>query len=142
MLYVPHVGERKHVKIFPTTAEPSSTSQQVGKMREKICSMKRSYKVTTCIGRTHPTSGHSTYKYKQVRGTPTLSTRVPWDNGVRATASSPPSSFLSSNSNSADAQRAGWGFADSRFAQLWSHMIVKMLDNVTTVWGATRTGQA
>ena len=65
-------------------------------------------------------------KEVQVLGTPILSTRVPSDKSVRATASSSPS-FLSSNSNSADARWAGWGFADGRFAQLWPHLIVKML---------------
>ena len=109
---------------------------------KKYYVLKHSYKVMTGIGHTHPTSGRSTYEYKRVRGTPTLSTRVPSENDVHATASSSPSLFLSSNSNSADALWAGWGFADSRFAQLRSHMTVKMLDNVMTVWGATRTGQA
>ena len=55
------------------------------------------------IGRTHPTSGtrHTTIfplkKEVRVLSTRLLSTRVPSDNSVRATASSPPS-FLSSNS--------------------------------------------
>ena len=57
----------------------------------------------TGIGRTHPTSGtrHTTTfslkKEVRVLSTPILSTRVPSDNNVRATASSSPS-FLSSNS--------------------------------------------
>ena len=79
-------------------------------MREKICTVKRSYgskrrpKVMTCIGRTHPTSGstrHTTTfslkKEVRVLSTPILSTRVPSDKSVRATASSSPS-FLYSNS--------------------------------------------
>ena len=79
-------------------------------MCEKICTMKHSRgskrrpKVMTAIGRTHPTSGtrHTTnfsLKKKEARvlSTPILSTRVPSDNGVCATASSSPS-FLSSNS--------------------------------------------
>ena len=78
-------------------------------MREKICTVKRSCgskrrpKVMTGIGRTHPTSGtirtttFSLKKEVRVLSTPILSTRVPSDNSVRATASSPPS-FLSSNS--------------------------------------------
>ena len=59
----------------------------------------------TAIGRTNPTSDttrHTTnfsLKKKEARvlSTPILSTRVPSDNSVRATASSPPS-FHSSNS--------------------------------------------
>ena len=58
----------------------------------------------TGIGRTHPTSGstrHTTaFSLKKevgVLSTPILSTRVPSDNSVRATASSSPS-FLSPNS--------------------------------------------
>ena len=78
-------------------------------MREKICTMNRSCgskrrpKVMTGIGRTHPTSGtrrtttFSLKKEVRVLSTPILSTRVPYDNSVRATASSSPS-FLSSNS--------------------------------------------
>ena len=79
-------------------------------MREKICTVKRSRgskrrpKVMTAIGRTHPTSGtrHTTnfsLKKKEARvlSTPILLIRVPSDNSVHATASSPPS-FLSSNS--------------------------------------------
>ena len=74
-------------------------------MREKICTVKRSCgskrrpKVMTAIGRTHPTSGtrHTTTfslkKEVRVLGTPILSTRVPSDNNVRATASSCPSLF-------------------------------------------------
>ena len=78
-------------------------------MREIICTVKRSRgsktrpKVMTPIGRTHPTSGtrHTTNfslqkKEARVLSTPILYTRVPSDNSVRATASSPPS-FLSSN---------------------------------------------
>ena len=77
-------------------------------MHEKICKVKRSCgskrrpKVMTGIGRTHPTSGtrHTTTfslkKEVRVLSTPILSTRVPSDNSVRATASSPPS-FPSSN---------------------------------------------
>ena len=78
-------------------------------MREKICTVKHSCgskrrpKVMTCIGRTHPTSStrHTTTfslkKEVRVLNTPILSTRVPSDNNVHATASSSPS-FLSSNS--------------------------------------------
>ena len=78
-------------------------------MRKTICTRKRSRGskrrpiVMTAIGHTHPTSGtrHTTNfslkKEARVLSTPILSTRVPSDNSVRATASSPPS-FLSSNS--------------------------------------------
>ena len=67
----------------------------------------------TGIGRTHPTSGtrHTTTfslkKEVRVLSTPTLSTRVPSDNSVRATASSPPL-FSLLILNSADARWAGW----------------------------------
>ena len=76
-------------------------------MREKICTVKRSCgskrrpKVMTTIGRTHPTSGtghmttFSLKKEVRVLSTPILSTRVPSDNNICATASSSPS-FLSS----------------------------------------------
>ena len=108
-------------------------------MHEKICTVKRSCgskrrpKVMTGIGRTHPTSGstrHTTAfslkKEVRVLSTPILSTRVPSDKSVCATASSSPS-FLSSNSNSADARWVGWGFVDGQFAQLRPHHTVKML---------------
>ena len=74
-------------------------------MREKICTVKRSCgskrrpKVIIGIGRTHPASGtrHTTTfslkKEVRVLSTPILSTRVPSDNNVRATASSCPSLF-------------------------------------------------
>ena len=68
----------------------------------------------TGIGRTHPTSGSTRHptafslkKEVRVLSTPTLSMRVPSDNSIRATASSP-RSFLSSNSKPADARWAGW----------------------------------
>ena len=62
---------------------------------KRSCGSKRRPKVMTGIGRTHPTSGRTRHtttfslkKEVQVLSTPILSTRVPSDNSVRATASS------------------------------------------------------
>ena len=107
-------------------------------MREKICTVKRSCgskrrpKVMTGIGRMHPTSRtrHTTTfslkKEVRVLSTPILSTQVPSNNSVRATASSSPS-FLSSNSKLSRSPVGGVGICDGRFAQLRPHLTVKTL---------------
>ena len=72
----------------------------------------------TAIGLMHPTSGstrHTTNfslkKEVRVLSTPILSTQVPSDNSVRATASSAPS-FLSSNSKLGRRPVGGVGLLD------------------------------